>query len=942
MILAPVLVKLTRSLEVLIEKEKEGVSSYVEVKQKTLAYLANFLEKAPKNEYLQLLKDRDHSILLGYFLNILCRISSLDKSKNVRKQALDSMKILVNRLSTIHNLEETQETCSISPLVSALPGVISTLIKLIMSDTKLPKSLFVAAIQTLTEFLSATFSSCNHQVKSEVSPGMTEENLTEICDNLALRLKLLIHYTINHSSDLPDEMKHEILKLCEALVFRTRHELLTRVLVSIVKFIAYMSSTQFNQPEVETQLTIMLIIDKVRECIKTNDSNSNRLETTILSTLFKMLENLNENYLTMLISEREAELSMLHGILRILPRESVTILLEVPEKRNQLVELLVNLTHFSTDQPFLFLTDVPICEQAIENTSNIYTMEKRFSTLTASEIRSVRECCLIIGKEADWFALTDLIRELTTLFKDSSTLYIAQILLIGCLDRESPDARIVRFSAQMLVQYLSNINDEYEDVVFYIDEYDSVNPEVVLKIVIAVESLVTLVELHNKLGAAEDDKTILLKPLLCPLLSWSSAGSRAISEASLSAITKISSLYAYPSIKSMIEHNIDYIVDGIGKMLDTFALNPEITNVLALALKLSSIDILYFFRDIYAKVFRILGIYHQSDRSQPILLLFTRTLTILADWKTATDSEHCDNKLSPLEDIRPILEDLDIVTRVKKLQKNYDEAEKAKREIEILNSKKLDEQEVVDEINSGTIPMSYTQSSETKSEAEDTNNLGDVEKSPASLLTEQIMEQCVNLISSDYDENKILALKTATCGFRVLKDEENTLLPLVHKVWTPLVRRLTGDYSRNLEVNLCAFECLVAMASCAKDFIKSRTLDLIIPRLCLFLETQAKSSIGQQDYSPYCMTMVYKCQLKILTELGALAYNIQLAYRALWRVIRVALLYLDPDQNPSLRKAAYTSLLHMMALDADCVWYFAKTSSKLNDLPFERIFLMEN
>lgn len=944
MILATVLVKITRSLEILIENEGQGVSSHGDAKTKSLKQLLNFLDKAPETEYITLLKDKDHSILIGYNLNILCRIASSDKSRYVRTQSLESIRLLVRQLLALHEQNIDTEPCSVQPLIQALPGIVSALIKLIMSDTKLPKTLLTTAIRTLSDFLEACFTPCSHHPQiSEDDPSLLYgDNLIETCDNLATRLQLLIKYIIDQGSLIPVEVKCEALELCKVIVYKTGEELLSRMLKSVVKYIAFMSALDESDSKMKSnvELTIMIITDKVRDMIGEKGTNCDKLETVIMTTVIELLNSLEKDYTTMLISERLSILSMFYGLLRMLPDISLTTLFELPDKRDQITRTLIDLAQFANNQPFLFLTDSQVSDQAIENPIKIYSVEKRFSHLSSEEIVILRKCCTILGSNIDWRVISDILRDLAKQFESSSSLFIAQLILCGCASRgeDSTADKIAKFSTQLFIHYLDQLNEEYHIITDNLEEYDSIESESVLKMVIAVESLISLLELHYKFSRSEDEKILMLKPLLCPLLNWSSTSNRAISEASLGALSQVSHIHGHNSIKSLIETNIDYIVDGIGTMLNSYVLDPEITSVLALTLKLSSIETLYYFRDIYEKVFKLLAAYHESYFSTSIALLFYRTLNILADWRSSTNEAFDEAYRCPLEDpqgIKRILRDLDVRSRKEKLEKKLRMVEQVNQKLDELYEKVADENEVLNDLNEGKLPTGYEDRAHEASQP----NEPEVEKPYEVALTEKIMQHTVNLISSNFDETKILALKTATQGFRVLCNDENALLPLVHKVWSPLVSRLTSDYSKNLEVNLCAFECLVAMALFSKDFIKSRTLDLIIPRICTFLESQARSSRDQKDYGPYCMTMVYKCQLRMLSNIGPLAYHIQLAYSALWRVVKVTLLYLDANQIPSLRKAAHSSLLFMMALDADCVWYHAKTSQKLADLPFERIFL---
>lgn len=57
----------------------------------------------------------------------------------------------------------------------------------------------------------------------------------------------------------------------------------------------------------------------------------------------------------------------------------------------------------------------------------------------------------------------------------------------------------------------------------------------------------------------------------------------------------------------------------------------------------------------------------------------------------------------------------------------------------------------------------------------------------------------------------------------ILCEKENQLLPVVHKMWAPLVNRFKYDQDDPLIMRR-SFELLCVMAVTARDFIKNRAL----------------------------------------------------------------------------------------------------------------------
>uniref|UniRef100_A0A6G1S4A8 TELO2-interacting protein 1 n=1 Tax=Aceria tosichella TaxID=561515 RepID=A0A6G1S4A8_9ACAR len=942
MILESAIANLTSNLDIICQQDGKGISSHEKLKEKALYCLVNLLKNAPKLEYTNLIKSDDSEILLGYLLSILCRLAKDDKSKSIRLLSLDTIEILIDQLGLFHTRTGSpNDRCSILPIVLALPGVSSVLFKLIISDTKLPTNLIVKSVRVLGKLIVTAFSTCDHNVKTstkgDLAPRLVGDNLVETCDNLSIRLSFMLKYITSNSGALRDDVIYETLDTCYNILKGTPTELVSKSLKSILRYMAFMSSNldKFVKLTTEIQLKLMLMTDEFR--FKLSNEHE-QLDMVVLTCLFEIMDNLETNSLTMLIGERQSELEMLRGLMNLLPQETMTTLLEAPERKDQLMTILVNLTEFSTQQPLLFLTESRINENAVQqlNDNRVYTIEKRFAHLNEKEIQIINACCHMIGQNTKWPLLMDIFRNDLALFSSPNNLYVTLQTIIGCSSRQDLlSINICRFTCQTIQRYQEVVCERLAKQPHTVE--NQIYSSEIMIVVIMIETIVALIELHLKSVKEPSQAIIILKDLLCPLLSWCSSSSRAISEASLSALTQISHLYKLDSTKSLIEQNTDYIIDGITKMLNNFSCYPEVTNVLAITFKLSSIQTFYYFKDVYERVFKVLAKYHQTRSSVQLTLLLYRTVSILNDWRSAlrssTNNEH-DHDDVPLKNYssnKAVIHELDINRIIKKLRDKSKEVERINENMENMEATGESEAAVAKQIESGQIDAENNDEGQPSDSVDSSDNKTD-RRDDIVILTERILKHCVGLMSSNHNETKILALKTAARGFEILQDDENTLLPLVHQIWSPLMSRLNQNYIDHLEENLCAFECLVSMARHSKDFIKRRALDTIIPKICIFLESQASSSRGKREYEPYCMTMQYKCQVKILSHLGQLAYFTQIAYTSLWRIVNVALKYLDASQVPSLYEAALATLNYLIALDADCVWFFAKQNGKLDEL----------
>jgi TELO2-interacting protein 1 len=91
-----------------------------------------------------------------------------------------------------------------------------------------------------------------------------------------------------------------------------------------------------------------------------------------------------------------------------------------------------------------------------------------------------------------------------------------------------------------------------------------------------------------------------------------------------------------------------------------------------------------------------------------------------------------------------------------------------------------------------------------------------------------------------------MALRVLKKGLPLMAPHEDQLLPLVHKIWSPLVQRFSLD--QNVVVLRLSFELLCVLASTSKSFIRHRCLEQVLPSICQFVEKQATVTQKQRHY----------------------------------------------------------------------------------------------
>lgn len=89
-----------------------------------------------------------------------------------------------------------------------------------------------------------------------------------------------------------------------------------------------------------------------------------------------------------------------------------------------------------------------------------------------------------------------------------------------------------------------------------------------------------------------------------------------------------------------------------------------------------------------------------------------------------------------------------------------------------------------------------------------------------------VLKRCLQFLPSQVVDHQFLAIKTLDVGLEALESFTDTLLPLVHQTWAPLVGRFEANQPPL--IIRTAFQLLQTMARTAKDFLLTRTIKLVM------------------------------------------------------------------------------------------------------------------
>jgi hypothetical protein len=220
-------------------------------------------------------------------------------------------------------------------------------------------------------------------------------------------------------------------------------------------------------------------------------------------------------------------------------------------------------------------------------------------------------------------------------------------------------------------------------------------------------------------------------------------------------------------------------------------------------------------------------------------------------------------------------------------------------------------------------------------EAEDTNKVSKKVIPLHVKLQALCLEKCQHFISNPDKQIRIRIIEVIRELSRNLATEhENEFLPLVHKLWPPLMQRFGLD---DLIVKIRIIYLLFDLSVLCGDFINSRFVkEFIKPKLCHLMYEQSRLSMSHD--STYIYTNVFKLQVSILTNIDKMCILFDIKELDLEFIVeRMILNHLDRRQPKRLQLLAVDALKNISFIDADIVWMCLHYT-----LPFEQYSKFSN
>ncbi|XP_059979006.1 TELO2-interacting protein 1 homolog [Lagenorhynchus albirostris] len=896
---------------------------------------------------------------LGFAVSLLLGLAEQEKSKQIKMAALKCLQVLLFQCECQdhpRSLDELEQKQLGDLFASFLPGLSTTLTRIITGDFKQGHSIVVSSLKVF--YKTVSFIMADEQLRrvSEVrEKPAVEHRVAELLvhreanwvKNTGDRLTVLIKKITECVSVHPHwKVRLEVIDFVEALLLKCSQSLvesagpLLKALVSLVND---------ESPDVQAQCNKILRRFADEKVVVGSRAFADILSENLhsLATSLPRLMNSQDD------QGRLSTLSLLLGYLKLLGPK-VNFVLNSVAHLQRLSKALIQVLE-------LDVADVKIIEERHWNSEHLSTspetsasrpwaqMQRRYFRFFNDErvFLLLRQVCQLLGFYGNLYLLVDPFMELyheSVVYRKQAAMILNE-LVVGAagLGVENVHEKHIKTNPEELREIVTSILEEYtsQENWYLVTclEAEEVGEELTM-MQSGIQALTsgahtyqatssptfskpspTICSMNSNIWqiciqlegighfahALGKDFRLLLMSALYPVLEKAGDQTLLISQAAISTMMDICQACGYDSLQQLINQNSDYLVNGISLNLRHLSLHPHTPKVLEVMLQNSDASLLPLVADVVQDVLATLDQFYDK-RTTSFVSVLHALLTALAQW--FPDADH----LGQLQEQSIGEEGSHLSQRPASLEKGLENTTTAE-DIEQFVLNYLKEKDVADGNVSGFDNEEEEQSDPPEVDENDTDPSVQPPLPVQIQIATDVMERCIHLMSDKNLKIRLKVLDVLDLCVVVLQSHKNQLLPLAHRAWPSLVHRLTNDDPLAV---LRAFKVLRTLGGKCGDFLRNRFCKDVLPKLAGSLVSQAP--ISARAGPVYFHTLAFKLQLAVLQGLGPLCERLDLGEGDLNKVADACLIYLSAKQPVKLQEAARSLFLHLMKADPDSTW----------------------
>ncbi|KAK2062622.1 HEAT repeat protein [Colletotrichum caudatum] len=301
--------------------------------------------------------------------------------------------------------------------------------------------------------------------------------------------------------------------------------------------------------------------------------------------------------------------------------------------------------------------------------------------------------------------------------------------------------------------------------------------------------------------------------VLYPITTFLGSSISQLREHAITTLNILAVTCGYTSVSELIIENVDYMINSISLRLNTFDISPASTKVLIMMTRLTGPRLLPYLDDVVGSVFAALDNYH----GYPIFVesLFS-VLKEIVNQGVKSDRLLLEGRKNGPESHRKVASDLVTIDDIVQLLERRREREAAASAVDATLG------------DIGGHPQSpwSGRNGKAKQEAEEDEGAADNEvdqerppKTPTYALLERITGLTQHYLTSPSPTLRKSLLDLLATVSPALSGDEDSFLPLVNAVWPVVVSRLYDDEAF---VTISACDALSILCTTAGDFLGSR------------------------------------------------------------------------------------------------------------------------
>ncbi|XP_035757207.1 TELO2-interacting protein 1 homolog, partial [Egretta garzetta] len=888
--------------------------------------------------------------LLGFAVSLLLGLAEQEKAKQIKISALKCLQVLVLQCDCQEHrrLDEDEAQQCGDLFASFLPGISITLSRVITGDIKQGHKPTVSAIRLFYLIVGLVMADAQlaripkNKEKLPVEHSRVSELMVhrgpDWSKSTAEKLSLLLHKVVEFSSVHPHwkvrlelvELVHHLLRNCSrSLVDSFSH--LLKALVGLVN--DDNSEVQSRCNEVLRGIAEQRIVAQSRALADVLSENLHSLATAL-----PRLMNSQDD------TGKVSTLSLLLGYLKLLGPK-INVVLNSTSHLHRLSRALMQVLE-------LDVTDVKIvedrrwgCESACGPSGSWQhgvqkgrCQKKYFRFFTEEKVfQLLQQVCRVLGYYGNLYLLVDHFMGLygeSGMYRKQAAMVLNELVAGAAgMGVDVLQERAIPLNMDDLKGSIVSILDEYTDqanwyLITSIDTEETGHEHSVQRsgltarpggahssiLLPSPEPHVTTRTMNSNIwqiciqlegigcfaAVLGKEFRLLLLSALYPVLEKAGDKTLLISETALGTLVDICEACRYDSVRSLINENSDYLVNGISLNLRQLAHQPHASQVLDTMLRHSDASLLPLVEDVIQDVLSTLD-QSYSNQASTFLGVLHSVMAALVQWFGSSCGEEHQQRQTVEWQSRTLSQGQPVVTRQEVEQFFLDYV----RQKQIAEG---DLPEAGDEEADEVPPLA-------KLEPNDSDTEGETLLPSHAQLAKDVMERCIHLLSDGSLRVRLKVLDVLELCVTVLHPHGNHLLPMAHRVWPALVTRLISDDPLAV---LRAFKVLCTLAQKCGDFLRQRFSKDVLPKLTSSLLSQAPASARAGPV--YNHTLAFKLQLAVLQGLGSLCEKLDMGESDLNKVADACLIYLSAKQPMKLQEAAQSVFLHLMHVDPDSTW----------------------